>query len=307
MEQISPASAAGWPAYAAGVVWALLERGYDGPGLDMAVTSCVPLGAGLSSSAAFSCASARAVSDLWRLALEGEAGAIELAEVARDAENQIAGAPTGRLDQYAALLCRENEGIEIDFAASPPAVRRTPLYFPEYGLVLLVIDTRHPRSLTDGRYRERFDECRAAAAQLGAASLREVADGPDPLGRVDSLDDDVLRRRARHVVTEIERVRIVADELAGTGPAHERFVEVGRRIYRSHTSLATDFEVSSPELDLAVNAAWTAGALGARLVGAGFGGAVIALVRKTQLDVTARIVDRAFADAGMAKPRFLYA
>ena len=132
-----------------------------------------------------------------------------------------------------------------------------------------------------------------------------MADDPNGARRVESLADEVLRKRARHVVTEIERVRLVAGELAGTAPAHERFVEIGRLIYRSHASLAVDFEVSSAELDLAVNAAWTGGALGARLVGGGFGGSAIALVRRTQMDASARIIDRRFAEAGLERPRFL--
>jgi galactokinase len=120
------------------------------------------------------------------------------------------------------------------------------------------------------------------------------------------MTDPLLKKRARHVVNEIDRVRRVSAELAGTAPAHERFVEVGRQIYRSHTSLAVDFDVSCPELDLAVNAAWTSGALGARLVGEGFGGAVIALIRRTQMDATARSIDRCFIEVGLLRPRFLH-
>jgi galactokinase len=286
-------------------VWALRERGYDGPGLNLAIVSCVPLGAGLASSAALTCSTARAVNGSWRLALDSPDQRAELAEAAIEAENRIALTPTGGMDHYTALYCREGSAVEIDFSTSPPRLRDTPLYFPDYGLALLVVDTRKPHRLTDGRYAERFNECREAAKSLGVRTLREVADEPGGARRVEELTDEVLKKRARHVVTEIERVRLVAGELAGTEPAHERFIEIGRQIYRSHTSLAVDFEVSTPELDLAVNAAWTSGALGARLVGGGFGGSAIALVRRTQMDASARIIARSFAEAGMDQPRFL--
>ncbi len=306
LDDISPETAAGWPVYPAGVAWALRERGYDGPGLNLAITSCVPLGAGLASSGAVTCATARAINDVWRLSLDSKAARVELAEAAIDAENLVAQTPTGGLDQYTSLFCPEGSVIEIDFATSPPAIREAPLYFPDYGLVLLVIDTRTTHHLTDGRYAERYRECQAAADALGVTKLREVADDPHGMARVEAMTDPVLKKRARHVVSEIDRVRQVSAELAGTGPAHERFVEVGRHIYRSHTSLAVDFEVSCPELDLAVNAAWTSGALGARLVGAGFGGAAIALIRRTQMDATARVIDRSFSEAGLPRPRFLH-
>ena len=305
LDDITPDSAAGWPAYPAGVLWALRERGFDGRGLTIAITSCVPLGAGLASSAALTCAVAKAVNDLWRLSLDTRTGRSELADAAKDAENLVAGTPTGGLDHYAALFCAEGSAIEIDFATDPPGIRDTPLYFPDYGLVLLVVDTRKPHHLTDGKYAARYEECQRAAHALGAVNLRAVSDEPDGRQRVENLEDDTLKKRARHVVSEIARVREVSASLSDTGPAHERFIDVGRQIYRSHTSLAVDFEVSCDELDLAVNAAWTAGALGARLVGGGFGGSIIALVRRTQIHVTARIIDDAFAEAGFDRPHFL--
>ncbi|MBN2176610.1 MAG: galactokinase [Demequinaceae bacterium] len=305
MDDITPESTDGWPAYPAGLVWALRERGYDGPGLNLAFSSSIPIGAGLASSAALTCSTAMAVNALWRLALDSDERHIELAEAAMDAENLMAKTPTGGLDQYTSLFCREGSAIEIDFSTSPPTFRPTPLYFPDYGLALLVIVTPKRHRLTDGRYAQRYDECQQASKALGVQSLREVADDPHGLRRVEGLSEEVLKKRARHVVSEIERVRLVSEELAGTAPAHERFVDIGRQIYRSHTSLAVDFEVSCAELDLAVNAAWTSGALGARLVGGGFGGAAIALVRRTQMDATARLIDQSFMDAGMERPGFL--
>lgn len=304
MDDISPSTAQGWPAYPAGLIWALRERGYDGPGLNLAIASSIPVGAGLGSSAALTCSTARAVNSLWRLALDSADRRVELAEAAQEAENSIAQTPTGGLDQYASLFCPEGAAIEIDFSTTPHTFQTTPLYFPDYGLVLLAVVTPKRHRLTDGRYAERFRECQEACKLLGVTSLREVADDPQGLRKIDSIPDEIAKKRARHVVSEIERVRLVSEELAGTAPAHERFVDVGRQIYRSHTSLAVDFEVSCAELDLAVNAAWTSGALGARLVGGGFGGAAIALVRRTQMDTTARLIDQSFIDAGIERPRF---
>lgn len=307
LDDISPTTAIGWPAYPAGVVWALRDRGYEGPGLNIAIASCVPQGAGLGSSAALTCATALAINGVWKLALDHSDARIELAESAIAAENAIAVTPTGGLDQYTSLFCPDGSAIELDFATSPPGMRPSPLYFPDYGLALLIIDTRKRHDLTDGQYAHRFDECRQAASALGVNMLREVADDLGGLARIEGMTDDVLRRRARHVVTEIDRVRLVAAELAGTAPAHERFIDIGHLMYRSHASLTVDFEVSCPELNLAVEAARQNEALGARLVGGGFGGAVAALVRKTKVASIAHEIDRTFVTAGFNRPRFLYA
>ncbi len=305
MDDVTADTAPGWTGYVAGVIWAMRERGFDGIGLDVAVASCVPLGAGLSSSGALESAVALAVNDLWRLALDNPKERTELAESCIEAEGRIVGVPTGGLDPYTALFCTDGDALEMDFLTSPAVIRDTPLYFPEYGLDILITDTRVSHDLADGRYAERRRECEAAAAALDAPHLRAVADQPDGLRRVNSLEDETLRKRARHVVNEIDRVRRVASELSGTGPAHERLVEVGSQLYRAHTSLAVDFEVSCAELDLAVHTAWTGGALGARMVGGGFGGSTISLLRRNHVDVTARAIAAAFSEAGMRQPQFL--
>lgn len=305
LDGITPDSARGWPAYAVGVLWALRERGFDGMGLDLAVTSCVPANAGLSSSGALESAVAQAVNALWRLALDSDESQAELAEACLHGEETIAQAPTGGMDQHTILRCREGDAVELDFSERPPILRHRPLYFPDYGLGLLVIDAR-----TAGRNRtpgvtQRMAECQAAAAALGVTSLGQITDYNDGRRRIRQLKDPLLRRRARHVLTENERVRSVAAELADPGPAHERFVEIGKQLFRSHASLEVDFEVSSPEQNLAVDVAFHFGALGARMVGAGFGGASIALVRRVEAQATARRIDRAFVEAGRERPHFL--
>ena len=131
-----------------------------------------------------------------------------------------------------------------------------------------------------------------------------IADAPHALKRLETIEDPLLRRRARHVVTEIERVRIVCAELSGTDPAHERFVTIGKALYRSHASMEIDYELSNPELDAVVDGAFRAGALGARLVEGGFGGAAVALIRRAQADSTARLISEAMVAAGHQAPTF---
>ena len=292
-----------WLGAAAGVVGAMVERGFTGPGLDLAVASCVPRRVGLASTAAFACATALAVNDLWRLALDTPALRVDLAEAAYDAESLVVGESIGRLNEYVSLFGSRHNALLLDCSTSPPAMHDTVLSFREHGLEVLVVDTGTTYGVADAGARR--GECVAATSALGARSLREIADAPNGLSRVEALSDPTLRKRARHVVTEIHRVRGFVDALTGVGPAHERYVEAGLLLSASHASLALDFEVSGPELDLAVEASKAAGALGAKLVGVGFGGAVIVLVRRTARATLVDAVDRAFADAGFPPPRYL--
>ncbi|WP_062213179.1 galactokinase [Demequina oxidasica] len=302
---LTHANGLGWARHVVGVLWALMERGFASRGMDIAIDSCVPIGAGLGSSASLQCAVALAVNDCWELLLDSPEGRSELAEAAIDAETRFVQVPTGGLDHYSIMQCERGQAVLLDFATRPPVLTQLPLYFPEYGLCLLVIDTSERRDLRDAHYAKRRASCEAAARQLGAPSLRDVFESPQWLRRVNQLRDPVVRARARHVVTELHRVRLITDELAGTGPAHERFVNAGKAMYRSHASLDVDFKVSTDALNLAVDSAFRVGALGARLVGAGFGGSAIALVRRTQVETTARLINAAFADRTLARPAFL--
>ncbi len=242
-----------WLGAAAGVVWGMLERGYEGPGLDLAVASCVPRRTGLASTASLACAVALAVNDLWRLALDLPERRLDLAEAARDAEGLVVGESIGQLNEYVSLFGSRDDALLLDCSTSPPEMHDIPLRFREYGLEVLVVGTGTTYGVADSGLRR--EECARATAAIGARTLREVADSPNGLSRVEALEDATLRRRARHIVTEIHRVRSVIDELAGIGPAHESFAEIGRQISLSHASLANDFQVSGPELDLAVEAA----------------------------------------------------
>ncbi|WP_280429422.1 galactokinase [Nocardia brasiliensis] len=288
----------GWARYPLGVVAEFVRRGHAVGGVDLVLDGAVPIGAGLSSSAALSCAVAIALRDLFAPAVTDRA----LIELARAAENDYVGAPTGLLDQSASIMCTAGHALFLDIRgflaeddANIVAYEQIPFDLDRFGLELLVIDTGQPHELVDGGYAERRAQCEAAATELGVPALRDVAAVAD----VERLADPVLRRRARHVVTENARVLRVAEELrSGADPR-----VIGPLLSAAHASLRDDFEVSTPALDTAVAAARAAGAHGARMVGGGFGGSAIALVDRAH---TAAVVDatrKRFADSGFAEPR----
>jgi galactokinase len=389
-----PGRVSGWAGYAAGVVWALREAGHDVPGARLAVTSDLPAGAGLSSSAALACAVLTALADLAGLDLPLP----DRPALARRAETGYLGVPCGIMDQSASLLCRAGHALLLDCRSG--MVDQVPLDPAAAGLALLLIDTRTPRQLATGGYATRRAECRQAAAALGVRALRDVPvaglpaalaalaalaptvptatgalgddptatgalgddppgddppgddpPGDDPAGasppsagrpassaaayescsiratapstpagpkghsthHIDDFSGDAgtrtppaapagpagpMGRRVRHVVTENQRVlETVALLRAG------RTREIGPLLSASHASLREDFEVTVPELDLAAEAAETAGALGARMTGGGFGGAVVALVEADRVATVAEAVSRAFARRGYPSPR----
>lgn len=293
-----------WYSYAAAAIWAMCERGYRSTGVDLAITSCIPLGSSLSPVSSLVAATTKALNEVWGLALAtGEKGT-ELVDLCIEAENAVAGWGTAGLVQHSLIRCNPGEALHLDFGTSPTLARPCPLYFPDYGLAMLVIMTSASALGVGATVKARMDEVRAASAALGVKSLRELQDSPEGFARIESLTDEVLRRRARHVYTENERVDLVRDELSGTAPAHERFVAVGKAMYRSHASLELDFDVSTPELNLAVETAFRTGALGARLVGPGGGGSAVALVRRAAASSTAAAITRQFEDAGAPPPRF---
>jgi galactokinase len=224
-----------------------------------------------------------------------------LAAACVEAETRIAGAPTGGMDQAAALLPAADCALLVDSSGGESEL--VPFDLDGAGLELLVIDTRAEHALVDGQYGQRRATCAAAAETLGLDDLGQL-----PISRLaEAIDrlggpDQVAARRVRHVVTEIDRTRrfvtaLRAGDLAGTGPLMDA----------SHASLRDDYQVSAPELDLAVAAAREAGALGARMTGGGFGGSAIALLRQGQAGAVAAAVARAFARRTLKEPVFLLA
>ncbi|WP_121251879.1 galactokinase [Nocardioides ferulae] len=287
-----PGGATGWAAYAAGVLWAMREAGHDVPGVDVLVHGTVPLGAGLSSSAALECSVAVAVAALTGRELDLETRRA-LVPLCMRAESEVAGAPTGGMDQTVALLAEPGTALLLDFGDD--SNRAVPLGLEDAELTLLVTDTRVSHALHDGGYGDRRAECEAAAAALGVASLREAE-----LSAVEALDDDLLRRRARHIVTENDRVAATVTAL-GEGDWNA----VGRLLLASHVSMRDDFEISCDELDTVVTTAVEAGALGSRMTGGGFGGSAVSLVPLARLDAVMRAVDTAFVAAGFRPPAHL--
>ncbi len=292
---LEPGKVDGWAAYVAGVLWSLREAGHTVGGLDILIDGDVPLGAGLSSSAALECATALAAVDLFDLDVERTV----LARLAQRAENDFVGMPCGIMDQSAALLCTQDHALFLDTRTL--ATEQVPLDLAADGLALLVVDTKAPHKLVDGEYAERRRTCERAAAALGVTALRDldVADLDEALAR---LDDEVARRRVRHVVTEDARVLATMTQLRAGAPR-----AVGPLLTASHESLRTDYDVTVPELDTAVTAALEAGALGARMTGGGFGGCVLALVEGEAAEVVAGRVAQAFATAGFAAPAWFVA
>ncbi len=295
IDEVSEERPGNWAAYVAGVVWALDQEGFEVGGMDVTVDSDVPVGAGLSSSAALECSAGAACSDLFDLGLLAhDEGRARLATACVRAENDVAGAPTGGMDQSASLLCREGHALLLDCRSGE--TEQVPFDIASAGMALLVTDTRAEHALNDGQYAARRESCEQAAAELGVASLREV--DPDDLETaLATLSDDVLRRRTRHVVTEIARVRAAVDSLRDGD-----LEEVGRLFDASHTSMRDDYEISCEELDASVEAARSAGALGARMTGGGFGGSSIALLPVDRVGDAEQAVRAAFADAGWRAP-----
>ncbi|MBM0275538.1 galactokinase [Micromonospora tarensis] len=285
-----PGRVTGWGAYVAGVVWALREAGHRVPGARLAIASDVPLGSGLSSSAALESAVLAALLDLGGLELPATAQP----RLAQRAENVYVGAPTGIMDQSASIRCRAGHALFLD--CRDESVEHIPFDLEAAGLAVLVINSRAPHRHADGEYAARRRSCEAGARALGVAALRDV--GVDQLdAALAQLDDEETRRRVRHVVTEDQRV---LDTVALLRAA--RVNEIGPLLTASHVSMRDDFEITVPEVDTAVEAALAAGALGARMTGGGFGGCVLALVEVDRADAVAAAVTTAYAERGFTTP-----
>jgi galactokinase len=260
--------------------------GVEVPGFELLLDSTVPVGAGLSSSHAVEVATIVALNDLLGLELDRPA----MARLTQRAENEFVGAPTGIMDQSASLRGRAGAALFLDCRTQEAEL--VPLPVARHGLAVLVVDTKVAHSHADGGYAARRASCERGAAALGAASLRDVPDGTDLSG----LDEETARR-VRHVLSENRRVletvrRLRAGDVRG----------IGELLVASHASMRDDYEISCPELDLAVDAALAAGAAGARMTGGGFGGSAIALVPAARAEQVGNAVAEAFADRGHRAP-----
>ena len=290
VDDIEPGKPDGWAAYVAGVVWAARGAGHPVRGMDLVVDGRVPLGSGLSSSHALECAVALALNELFELGLDAN----DLGRLSYTAENDFVGAPTGMMDQLASLRCTAGHALFLDNRSLD--AQQVPLDVAADGLRLLVIDTQVHHGNADGAYGNRRSACEKAAGLLGVDALRDI----DVAGLEDALDrlgDDELRRRARHVVLENARVVDTVGALRNTD-----WLRVGALMAASHASLRDDYEVSCDELDTAVEAAASSGAVGARMTGGGFGGSAIALVPAPAVAAVTAAVTTAFRSRGWSDP-----
>jgi galactokinase len=287
ISKVKPGLKGEWERYALGVLWALGVKG----GVDLLIDGHVPLGAGLSSSAALECSVATAMNHLFDLGFNLE----ELARLTQKAENQYVGVPCGIMDQSVSLMATQGSALLLD--CRDLSTKNIPFDVASSGLELLIIDTQAHHALTDGGYAERRASCESVVAKLGITSLRELS--MEQLENSRGLLTETEFVRARHAVTEMKRVLECVDAL-GTSD----FEKVGELINQSHASLRDDYTVSCPELDTAVEAALAAGALGSRMVGGGFGGSAIALIQASKTTETIRSIEKAFASKGFKAPRF---
>jgi galactokinase len=284
-----PGGITGWAAYVAGVAWALRRAGHRVAGGEMSIASGVEIGSGLASSAALECAVLGAILE----AVGVEVDRVERARIAQAAENDYVGAPTGLLDQLASLFGERHKAMMIDFRAV--SVRQVPFDPDASGVALLLIDSHVRHRHADGEYAARRASCERAAAELGVSTLRDVQDRGFSV--LDAVTDPVDARRARHVLTENQRV---LDFVAALQECD--FAGAGRILTASHASMRADFEITTEHIDVIAEIAVRAGAFGARMTGGGFGGCVIALVPVEKYDKVGRAVQSAARDAGYPEP-----
>jgi galactokinase len=289
ISEIQRDKVSGWSAYPLGVAWSLIQAGAKPQGFDLYVDSNVPVGAGLSSSAAIECSVALALNDLWGSGFSRSV----LAKVGQRAENEIVGAPTGIMDQTASLFGELDHAVFLDCRSLD--AKATALSLKENGLEIVVMDSRVAHRLTDGGYASRRQACQEAAEKMGVASLRDVT--LEKLEASQDLLGDVVYKRARHVLTENERVQKTVELLSSSGPK-----SIGQLMNESHASMRDDFQISITELDVAVETAISHGAIGARLTGGGFGGAAIALIDSDKVASLTTAVLEKFHDQGFEKP-----
>ena len=287
ISKVKPGLKGEWERYALGVLWALGVN----EGVDLLIDGHVPLGAGLSSSAALECSVATAMNHLFDLGFNLE----ELARLTQKAENQYVGVPCGIMDQSVSLMATQGSALLLD--CRDLSTKNIPFDVASSGLELLIIDTQAHHALTDGGYAERRASCESVVAKLGITSLRELS--MEQLENSRGLLTETEFVRARHAITEMKRVLECVDALSKS-----EFEKVGELINQSHASLRDDYTVSCPELDSAVEAALAAGALGSRMVGGGVGGSAIALIQASKTTETIKAVEKAFASKGFKAPRF---
>jgi len=282
LDDVQPSSDHGWNNYQRGVAWALQDAGYTLKGFDAVMSSDVPVGAGLSSSAAVEIACAYVFQTIGPFELDG----VKRALLCQKAENEFVGMRCGIMDQYIISLGKRDHALLIDCRSLDYSLAAIPS-----GYHLLICNTNKHRGLVDSEYNTRRQECETGASTLGVKALRDVT--PAQLEAAKDELSEVVYRRCRHIVTENERV-MQAVEALGTCD----IALFGALMNQSHVSLRDDYEVSCAELDAMVDVLWEQpGVVGARMTGAGFGGCAVALVEAEQSEATATRVAPAYQQA----------
>jgi galactokinase len=289
LDALAADSKGDWERYILGVIWAFGSQVTTG--LDILVDGGVALGAGLSSSAALECSIATALNQLFNAGLSLP----ELARLAQSAENEYVGVPCGIMDQSVSLMAQAGSALLLD--CRDLSTEQIPLDLASAGLELLIIDTRAHHALVDGGYAERRASCESAAAKLGVKALRDCTIAELEAGREKLTELEYMR--AEHVVNDIARVHQTVASLK-----ENDFVNVGRILTESHASLRDRFEISCPELNLAVDVALANKSLGGRMIGGGFGGSAIALFKVSDIGAAKSAIAAAFKNAGFTEPRF---
>lgn len=287
INDVKPGSAGDWEKYVLGVIWTMGIT----TGVDILVDGHVPSGAGLSSSAALECSVAVGLNSLFSLGKSLE----DLARATQKAENDYVGMPCGIMDQSVSLMGREGSALLLD--CRDLTTESVPFDVASQGLELLIIDTQAHHALVDGGYAERRASCESVAAKFGIVSMRHLTMDVLESRKAEITETEFIR--ARHAVTEIKRVKDAVAALRSND-----FLTLGRLINESHISLRDDYTVSCVELDVAVEAALAAGALGSRMVGGGFGGSAIALIKADQIAAVKEAIKSAYVDKGFKAPRF---
>ncbi len=284
---VKPGSAGDWEKYVLGVIWTMGVSS----GVDILVDGHVPSGAGLSSSAALECSVAVGLNSLFGLNKTLE----ELARATQKAENDYVGMPCGIMDQSVSLMGRAGAALLLD--CRDLSTESVPFDVASAQLELLIIDTQAHHALVDGGYAERRASCESVAAKFAIPSMRHLT-----MDLLDTRKSEITETeyiRARHAVTEIQRVKDAVAALRAND-----FETLGRLINESHFSLRDDYTVSCPELDVAVDASLAAGALGSRMVGGGFGGSAIALINAEHIEKVKEAIKAAYAQRNFKAPRF---
>ena len=287
LKDIKPGLKGEWERYALGVIWAMnIECG-----IEILIDGQVPLGAGLSSSAALECSVATVLNHLFDLGFNLQS----LALLTQRAENEYVGVPCGIMDQSVSLMAAAGSALLLD--CRDLSTQNIPFDVASVGLELLIIDTQAHHALTDGGYAKRRASCESAATKLEVASMRDLSMDQLLAAKNKLSDEEFLR--ARHAISEMQRVLDCVLALKS-----QDYAKVGVLLNQSHASLKNDYAVSCPELDTAVEASISAGALGARMVGGGFGGSAIALIEASKTTQTIKAIEKAFSEKKFKSPRF---